>query len=84
MDTNFLAALCLSSAGVALSYSVFLRFDVFQKRTAIVISLAFGVLTFLYLQEHPDVLKSTVEKIALSILGGLIALALFVRKKSSG
>ena len=83
MDTNFIFALCLSGAGVALTYSVLSRQTQLGQRASAVIAIAFGVITFLFLQQNPDILQDSVAKIALAILGALIVLATFVRKKAN-
>ena len=83
MDTDFIFALCLSGAGVALTYSVLSRQTQLGQRASTVIAIAFGVITFLFLQQNPDILQDSVAKIALAILGALIALAIFVRKKAN-
>ena len=83
MDTDFIFALCLSGAGVALTYSFLSRQTQLGQRASTVIAIAFGVITFLFLQQNPDILQDSVAKIALAILGALIALAIFVRKKAN-
>ena len=82
MDTNFIFALCLSGAGLALTYSVLYRQTHLGKRPSAVIAAAFGIVTFLILQQNPDILADTVAKIALAVLGGLIALATLVRERA--
>ena len=82
MDTNFIFALCLSSAGLALTYSVLYRQTKLGKRTSVVIAMAFGIITFLFLQQNPGILEDSVAKIALAVLGGLIALAVLVRERT--
>lgn len=84
MSSNDILTLCISGAGVALAYSILSQFTILRSRAAAVISVAFGVITYLYLKEHPLVLAGTAERIALAILGSLVALALFIRKKASG
>ena len=82
MDTNFIFALCLSSAGLALTYSVLYRQTSLGRRASTIIAIAFGIITFLFLQQNPNILEDTVAKIALAILGGLIALATLVRERA--
>lgn len=82
MDTQFITALAISAAGVALSFSVLYRYTGLGQRTSAVIAIAFGVVTLLYLQENPDVLHDTASQIVLAIIGGLVTLALLVRKKA--
>jgi hypothetical protein len=84
MKSNEITVLCLSAAGVALSYSILSQSTILRSRVAAVISIAFGMITYIYLKEHPKVLANTVERIVLAILGGLVALALFIRRKASG
>jgi uncharacterized membrane protein len=84
VDTGFIFALCLGSAALALTYSVLYRQAKLVKRVSVVIAFSFAVITFLFLQQNPDVLEDTVTKIALAMLGALIALATFVKKKAGG
>ena len=83
MDIDFLFALCLSSAILALTYDILYRRVKLSKRVSVVIALAFAIITYLFLRENPDVLEDTVAKIALALLGALVALATLVKKKAS-
>ncbi|NOY99000.1 MAG: hypothetical protein GXP40_07335 [Chloroflexi bacterium] len=82
VDTAYLTTLTLSAAGVALVYSVLCRQSGLGQRASAIIAICFGVITMLYLQDHPQVLDTIVERIALTILAALVALAVFVRKKT--
>ena len=82
MNTDFIVALCLSSAVLALTYSVLYRPTNLGKRTSVVIAVAFGVMTLLFLQQNPDILADSVAKIVLALLSGLIALATLVRERA--
>jgi uncharacterized membrane protein len=82
MDIDFIFALCLSSAILALTYDILYRRVKLSKRVSVVIALAFAIITYLFLRENPDVLEDTVTKIALALLGALVALATLVKKKA--
>jgi hypothetical protein len=83
MDINFIFALCLASAGLALTYSVLYRQTNLGKRVSAVIAVAFGVIVLLFLQQNPDILQDSVAKIALAVVGAVIAVAVFVRRNAT-
>lgn len=74
--------LAISVASLALSYSVLLKHSPLTRRSAIVVSVAFSVLTFSFLKQNPYVLQDTVQRIVLAILAGLISLALLVKSRN--
>lgn len=82
MDSQYITALAISAAGVALSFSVLRRYTGLGQRASAVISIAFGVITLLYLEDNPDVLGDTAREIAIAVIGGVVALALLIRKRA--
>lgn len=74
-----ISLLAISVASLALSYSVLSKHSLLTRRSAIVVSIVFSVLTFSFLKQNPDILQDTVQRIVLAILAGLVSLALLVR-----
>lgn len=80
MDDNFLYSLLISSVVLVMAYGVCYRKIGLGKNSAIVISLAFALLTFRFLQTHPSILDDSVTRIALALVGGVIALTSMIGK----
>jgi len=80
MNDDFLYSVLISSVVLVMTYGVCYRKLGIGKNSTFVISFAFALITFRYLQTNPDILADSVTRIALALVGGVIALASMVGK----
>jgi hypothetical protein len=83
MGSTQIFSIAIGAVVIALSYSFCYQVLRMQSRASAVIAMAFAVITYLYLQENPDVLNSAVERIALALIGAVIAVAIWIRRWNS-
>jgi hypothetical protein len=81
LDSSTIFSIGIGSVVLALSYSACYQGLRMEKRPAAVIAFAFAVITYLFLMENPDVLEDATTKIALALIGAVVMLALWIRRR---
>ena len=79
-NTDLIYSLAIGIIVLALTYSSCYHRLNFEKRVSIVIAIAFGVIVYVFLQENPQILANTVTRIALALIGAVIALTIWIRR----
>lgn len=82
MIPDMFYALIISSIILVISYSACYRQLNFSKNISIVIADGLALLSYVFLLENPEILTETVTKIALLLIGAVIAIVSLIAKKA--
>jgi len=78
---GFFFSLLISVVVLSMTYGICYRRLMLGKNVAVVIAMAFGLITYLFLQSNPAILADAVTRIALVLISGVITLAAWVSKR---
>lgn len=81
MPSESFIALLISIAALAIVYYIAYHILEMPKRISIVITLAFAIITYLFLIENPQIIYETQTKIAMAIIAAVVGVALAIKNK---